>query len=460
MRLPFFNAALDQAKRNGDNTRMLRCAPRTNSISRRDALRLCCAVSASKIFQISSAQARAADLSAQLRDASRRGAAVRLPPGEISMMGLELPDGAVLIGAPGRTVLKLKGLGPLLSANGARRIALESLILEGGAGHLGKEQGLVDIADVVSFEMRGCVVRNSPERGIRLLRSGGVMAQNVIERAADSALHSLDGLGLDIDGNTVRECGDNGVMVWTTQAGRYEGSRIRNNLIEDIHNRSGGDGQYGNGVSIWGSGSVRVERNRIYRCAYTHVRNNAGHAVSVIGNDCKVCGERSMYAEFGAMNAIFRDNRIEDSGAGIGVANADRGTDGAIVSGNEIVRMRESHPDNEFGPEMLWLTAIEAEKNAQVIGNTIVGPGWIGIAMGGWRENVRVEGNDISGVDYGIVFATGDGIGDGYILRNRIRDVRKGAIVARAGQDFLPGDMAKPGAKPWPRLEVRGNEAG
>lgn len=439
---------------------MLRSNSCTKKPSRRDLLRLCCAVSFSNILEISQAEARAADLATRLREAARTGAAVRLPPGEITLTGLDLPDGAILIGAPGRTVLKLAGLGPLLSANGAARIRLESLILDGGAGHIGPEQGLIDMTDVVSFEMRGCTIRRSPERGLRLQRSGGVVAQNTIERVGDNALHSLDGLGLDIDGNTVRDCGDNGVMVWTTVAGRYEGSRIRNNLIEDIRNRSGGNGQYGNGVSIWGSGSVRVEKNRISRCAYTFVRNNSGHGVMVIGNDCKICGERAMYAEFGAKNAIFKDNRIEDSGAGIGVANSDRGTDGAMVSGNQIIRMKESHPDSDFGPEMLWLTGIEAEKNAQITGNRIVGPGWIGIAMGGWRENVRVETNDISGVDYGIVCATGEGVGDGFVLRNRISDVRKGAVVARAGQDFLPGDLTKPGAKTYPRLVVRGNEAG
>jgi hypothetical protein len=31
-----------------------------------------------------------------------------------------------------------------------------------------------------------------------------------------------------------------------------------------------------------------------------------------------------------------------------------------------------------------------------VSGNHIVGPGWIGVALGGWRENLRAEANDIS----------------------------------------------------------------
>ena len=75
---------------------------------------------------------------------------------------------------------------------------------------------------------------------------------------------------------------------------------------------------------------------------------------------------------------------------------------------------------------MLWLTGILGEKNVEIVGNTIVGPAWIGVAMGGWRENIRVEANDISGADYGVVCAIGEGAGDGYVLRNKISGARKG----------------------------------
>ena len=439
---------------------MLRSEPCTKALSRRDMLRLCCAASLSGTTQFSAAQARAADLAQRLRDAARTGAAVRLPPGEISLMGLDLPDGTTLIGAPGRTVLKLSGVGPLLSASMARKITLESLILDGARGMVPRERGLVDISEVIDFKMHGCTVRNSEARGVKMLRSGGAVTESVIDRASDVGFHSLDGLGVQFDNNQVRNCGDNGVMIFTTAAGHYDGSRVRNNVIEDIRNRSGGNGPFGNGVFIYGAHTVRVENNRIRRCAYSHVRNNAGVNVEVIGNDCKGCGERAMYAEFGAKNAVFRNNRIEDVGAGIGVANSDRGTDGAIVEGNTIIGMKESHPDNEFGPEMLWLTGIEAEKNAAVVGNRIVGPGWIGIAMGGWRENVRVEANEISGVDYGITFQTGEGVGVGKIARNKISGVRKAAIAARAGQDFLPGDVGRTGAQKYPKLTVSDNEIG
>lgn len=406
-----------------------------------------------------SAQAQAADLAARLQEAARKGAAVALPAGRINLLGLDLPDGTILTGVPGRTALALSGLGPLLSARMARKITLEGLILDGGAGFIDKGKGLLDFADVVELSIRGCVIRGSTAHGVNLTRCGGVFAQNRIERAADAGYHAQDGLGMEIDGNHVSQCGDNGLVLWSTLAGRYDGARLRNNIVEDIHNRSGGNGPYGNGVLVWGAGSVRIERSIIRRCAYSAVRNNAGHFVEVIGNDCRDFGEKAMYAEYGARNSTFRDNRIENAGAGIAVANADRGTDGALVAGNVIVGMRPSRPDPDFGPDMLWLTGILVEKNAVVSGNRIAGPGWIGVALGGWRENLRAEDNEISGVDYGVVFATGESVGDATVARNRIR-ARKAAVIASAGMHFFPEDLTKPGAKTYPLLTLRDNETG
>lgn len=438
---------------------MLRSKLCTKSLSRREMLRLCCAASLSSATQISAAQARSADLARRLREAARTGAAVRLPPGEISLMGLELPDGAALIGAPGRTVLKLAGLGPLLTATMARKITLENLVLDGAGAVVPREKGLVDAADVLEFNMHGCTVRRSESRGVDMLRSGGTVSQCVIEDVGDCAFFSFDGLGVDFDNNQVRRCGDNGVLAWTKVAGTYDGARIRNNVIEDIHNRSGGNGPYGNGVSVYGGHSVRVENNRIRRCAYTHVRNNAAVNCEVVGNDCVNCGERSMYAEFGAKNSTFRNNRIEDVGSGIGVANPERGTDGAIVEGNTIIKMTERHPDADFSPEMLWMTGVDGEKNVQILGNTISG-GWIGVALGGPHENVRVEGNTIADVDYGVLFFVFDGGGASSITRNRIRGARKASIAAsHPGFTWLPGDLAKPGAPKYAGIAIAGNDA-
>ena len=401
-------------------------------------------------------------LATQLREAARLGRAVQLPPGVTAIRSLELPSGVILTGARGGSTLRLIGPGPLLYSNGAASLTLESVAFDGAGNGLEPKRGLLDFADVARLSISGCAIRNSSAHGVNLARCGGVFRQNTIEHVRDAGYHSLDGLGVDIDGNNLRDCGDNGLMVWTTQAGRYEGSRVRNNMISDIHNFSGGDGPYGNGVSIWGSGSIRVENNRIFRCAYTAVRNNSGHDILVMGNHCKGFGEKAMYAEFGAKRATFRDNRIEDAGGGIALANADQGTDIGLVFGNTIIGLRETHPDKEFGPEMFWMTGILGEKNCEISGNNIIGPAWIGVMLGGYRENLRAEDNQITRADYGIGFATGLRVGEGLIARNKIIGSRKAAISAMAGPAFIGGDLlgAAGAEKKYPRLLLRENQTG
>jgi uncharacterized secreted repeat protein (TIGR03808 family) len=397
-------------------------------------------------------------LRSRLREAARKGAAVRLPPGLTFIRSFELEQSATIIGALGGSTLRLIGPGPLLRGVGLEKLTLENIVLDGADQPFSdRKLGLLDLADTLRLSIHGCAFRRSAGRGVNLLRCGGAFAQNVVEDVRDAGYFSLDGLGVDIDGNKVRRCGDNGVQVWTNVAGRYEGSRIRNNEISDIKNLSGGDGAYGNGVSIWGSGFVRVERNVIRRCAYTAVRNNAGHDVEVIGNDCAGFGERAMYAEFGAKRAIFRDNRIDDAGAGIALANAERGTDVGRVTGNVVTGLHETHPDDEFGPQMSWLTGVEAESNVEIAGNTVVG-GWMGVRCGGYRQNIRVEGNRLVDNDYGVTFQIGEGVGDAVIARNEINGARKAAIAAIAGQQILPGDAARPEiAAAYPRLRVERN---
>jgi hypothetical protein len=62
-------------------------------------------------------------------------------------------------------------------------------------------------------------------------------------------------------------------------------------------------------------------------------------------------------------------------------------------------------------------------------------------------------------VDYGVVFATGEGAGEATIVGNRIR-ARKAAVIASAGMTFFPEDLTKPGAKVYPRITLKGNETG
>ncbi len=403
------------------------------------------------------AQEETLTLGRQLGEAARRGGAVRLRRGVTLIRGLEAPDGLVLIGSPGGSTLRLLGAGPLLFSRGARALTFENIAFDGAGGFAPKDSGLLDFQNVAHLKIHGCTIKNAGADGLRTVRCGGVFAQNSIERARAAAFRSLNSLEFDIDGNHIRDCDDNGVLIWSTSEVPYDGSRVRNNVIEDIRNVSGGDGPYGNGVCVWRASSVRVERNRISRCAYTAVRNNDAHDVEVVGNICKTFGEKAMYAEFGAKRVAFRDNFIEDAGAGIAMSNAD--TDHCVATGNTIRNLRDKHPDPAFGPAMFWLTAIEGERNCLIAGNKVAGPAWIGIFLGGWRENMRVEDNVVEGADYGVGFANGPDAGESRILRNRIIGARKAAICAFAGPAPVGGDLLHGVARmqDYPRLTLEGN---
>jgi len=437
--------------------------PSSGPLTRRGLLRL----GAAGLFLPAALDAReAADrtnfLAEGLREAAARKSAFKLPAGVTATRSLEIPDGARIVGDPKGSTLRLIGNGPLLFSKVALNVEIEQVVFDGGGSvFLDPAIGLLDFANVAKLAIHGCTIRNSGGRGLNLTRCGGRVAQNVIERVKAAGYFSLDSIGVDIDGNQLRECGDNGVLVWTSEAGRYEGSRVRNNVIEDIHNVSGGDGAYGNGVGVFNSAFVTVENNRINRCAYTAVRNNNARDVNIVGNDCKTCGEKAMYAEFGTKRAAFRNNRIDDAGAGFALTNAERGTDVGWVTGNTITGLRETHPDDEFGPSMFWLTGILAEKNCEIFGNTVVGSPWIGIALGGYRQNLRAETNTLVDNAYGITFAIGENVGDAVIARNRITGSKKAAIAAMAGPNVLSGDVSAPGAAGnYPRLTVADNAVG
>ena len=190
--------------------------------------------------------------------------------GVLAMSALTLEAPATLVGAG--TVLRLIGPVRCCASTCRRTHAREDVFDGGGARFADRRTGLLDLADVPQLSIHGCTIRRSAGRGVNLLRCGGRFAQNIVEDVRDAGYFSLDGLGVDIDGNKIRRCGDNGVQVWTTVAGRYEGSRVRNNEIADIHNLSGGDGAYGNGVAHLGL-RLRARREqchpplRLYRRA-------------------------------------------------------------------------------------------------------------------------------------------------------------------------------------------------
>jgi uncharacterized secreted repeat protein (TIGR03808 family) len=217
------------------------------------------------------------DQSRALQRAIEQTAAARvplmLPPGVYRAGNLSLPAGARLIGCPGATRLLFTEGASLLSAKGADHVTLTGLILDGGTRPLAG-RGLVHLIGGRGIRIEHCEIVGSGRDGIALEGLEGEVARNTVSGVAGAAIFSLDGRGLVISGNSVRDAGNNGILVWRSQAGD-DGTLVIDNRIEDIASRNGGDGPNGNAIHVFRAGNVIVRGNRIKNAAFSAVRGNA-----------------------------------------------------------------------------------------------------------------------------------------------------------------------------------------
>ena len=427
-----------------------------SSQTRRRLLRsAACAAALSPMLRRAARADPVADATVRLQDALVKAALAGrpcvLPRGVTRIYRILLPEGAHLIGAPGGSTLQLGYDGPMIGNRGPIDfLTLENITFDGAGRKFGDAFGLLTFSDVAHVAMETCVVQNSGH-GLCQSRCGGKIRLCAFHDLADTAIHNDHCRGFVIDSNRIARCGNNGVHHWASKAFKGpDGTRISNNTITDIDNRSGGEGLWGNGVRVAETGPVTVENNVIERCSYSAVRNTGGWEVVVADNRCKGFRERAMYAEFSFRDAIFRNNAIAGCGAGIAATNYLGPGDGdrALIVGNVVSGIEEHHPDPDFGPRMGWLSGIEGEGNVRIEGNVVKGSPWMGVLAGFFaaRQNVTVEGNSLIDNKYGIGFATQDGVGPCAIRRNDIRGSKKAAIVAMFQERVISGDLSAPGA--------------
>src|SRR5919106_552659 len=167
-------------------------------------------------------------------EAARSGTPLFLPAGAYSTRRLDLKSGTQIEGVPGRTILRYRDGGAILSFDTVENLRLAGLVLNGEVRPLGE---------------------------IGNIRKAG--------------LFSEDAAGLEIAHNHVHDCGDNGILVWRLEPGE-DGTIVTANRIERIAARSGGTGQNGNGINVFRAGSVLVNGNRIADCAFSAIRSNGG----------------------------------------------------------------------------------------------------------------------------------------------------------------------------------------
>jgi uncharacterized secreted repeat protein (TIGR03808 family) len=392
----------------------------------------------------------------EIDEASARGKPWIAPASRIFVDELRLPEGAHIIGVPGRTRLVLSGR--VLATNlKAQRITLEGITFDGMLKAAGRDRGLLQLRDIADLRITDCVFERFGGNGLSLERCGGRITASVFRDHGRAALFALDSRGLTIEGNVVERCAENGLLVWRSSKGD-DGTIVRGNRISDIRADAGGTGEYGNAVGFFRAGGVIAEGNIMRRIAYSAVRNNGGSNSVVSNNNIAGCGETALYLEFAYDGGAISGNIIDGAMLGISVANfLDHKGRLATISGNLVRNLKAGrHPgDGTYTGGV----GIFAEADVAVTGNVIDSAERAGIQLG-WGpalRDVTATGNTIRDCGNGIEVTVAPGAGRAAIIGNSLAAIRKQAIVGMQWQRQVTGDLSVTGAKDWPMLHIGDN---
>ncbi len=399
------------------------------------------------------------DQSAVMQRAIERAAAtgtvLRLPPGHYRAGALQLPPFAAIAGVAGATRLIMAGGPSLLSSTGGHHVSLSGLVFDGANIPLPDGRGLVQLTQGHAIRVADCEIAAAGGNGITLQSISGEVTNNTIN-ADGYAIFSNDAAGLKIAGNSVLGAGNGGILVWRSKPGD-DGTLVIDNRIEDIASKSGGDGQYGNGINIFRADNVIVRGNRIRDTAFSAVRGNAASNLQIAGNTCSGLGEVAIFAEFGFEGAVIANNIIAGAAVGIAVTNFDQGGRLGVVQGNLIRNLVREHPPGSDPNDTAIGIGIQADTVAS--GNVIENVKGIGI-QAGWGPYLRdviVSTNVVRGADYGITVSVAPGAGAAVIADNLLSDTRLRAIVGMEWNKLVADDLSADGAGRYAQLSIGGN---
>jgi uncharacterized secreted repeat protein (TIGR03808 family) len=400
------------------------------------------------------------DQSRALQEAINAAAGSRVPlffpPGIYRAGDLVLPSGAHLVGVPGASRIVL-GYGASLAASSrAEQIALSGLTFDGASRPLPEKRGLLTIRNTREFVMRDCAIISPGGTGLMLESADGEIANNVFTGALKAAIFSLDAAGLAIRNNTVRNAGNNGILVWRSEKGD-DGTIVVGNRIEDIAARDGGSGQNGNGVNIFRAANVIVADNRIKNCAFSAVRGNAASNLQIRGNSASSLGEVAIYSEFDFEGAIISGNTIDGAALGISVTNFNHGGRLAVVQGNLIRNLMTR--GKAFVDQEARGIGIGVEADTIVSGNVVEKAPVAGIWLG-WKEYLRdvsVTGNIVRQSRIGIAVQVSKGAGSALVADNLISGTTMGAILGMDGLKRVTNDLSADKPAQYAQLTISGN---
>jgi uncharacterized secreted repeat protein (TIGR03808 family) len=392
-----------------------------------------------------------------LQQAADRDAPVFLPAGTYVVSKLTLPRHVRLSGVPGATRIVYGGDGHLMQAEDATQIELTGLVIDGASRRLGDDvRAILDFRRVEHAVIDNCRIVGSGKYGIAFERVGGRIERSAISGAAHAGIYSVGAAGLSITGNTVSDCADGGILVHRRQVGD-DGTIVTGNRVERIAARSGGTGQYGNGINLFRADKVLVSGNVVSDCAFSAIRANSASDIQIAGNTCSRSGETAIYAEFAFEGAVINGNIVDGAANGISIVNFDKGGRMAVCSANVVRNLSTEGPYPADAPG--FGVGITVEADTAVTGNMVENAPLYGmkIGWGPYMRNVVATGNVIRGAGTGIAVTVVEGSGSAVISDNVISEARKGAVVGYRWSDAVTGDMASEGTGGYAHLTVARN---
>ena len=263
--------------------------------------------------------------------------------------------------------------------------------------------------------------------------------------------------GLLLARNRIDRAGNNGIQVWRSMAGE-DGTLIIDNRLENIGNRSGGSGQYGNAINVFRAGNVIVRGNRINNCAFSAVRGNAASNLQIEGNSVSNTREVALYVEFAFEGAVIANNSVDLAAVGISVTNFNEGGRLAVVQGNIIRNLLPRRPAGTDPGDGAGV-GISVEADTAVTGNVIENAPTAGMMLGWghYLRDVAVTGNVVRKADIGIAVSVAPGAGTVLIANNVISETVRGAIVGMSRANPVTEDLSRTGAEQYAHITLNGN---
>ncbi len=343
---------------------------------------------------------QSAKLQAALNAAAEDGRLLILPGRGFAVSNLELPDGLNLLGIRNRTILTTPGDTRLGHIGKAFGMTIEGVVFRANAPEQAAGvNGLIEVEDSSGITFRHCGFFNAAGIGIAANSSALTVEDCDFEGFQSAAIHSQNGAGVMIRGNRLSKCSNAGIRIWRDDPG-MDGSIITGNRISRVDWKDGGNGQNGNGVSIYKADGVIVSDNVIEDCTFSAVRVNAGNNTQIRGNNCLRSGEVAIFSEFEFSGSVIADNIIDGAATGISITNLDSGGHLATCTGNIV---RNIAPKSETNPDTRPV-GIYAEADTVVANNVIENVPGIGIVAGygPYVRNVIVANNVLTKVRTGI----------------------------------------------------------